>query len=201
MRTIMVIVSRRTLELTKDTTLSGGTHDGAILVCSQPITLTPAFVDMGSSFACTIVNLSCGRVTFAPGITTSNGFRTLPTGRLAELHAFTYSGGNVVFVEMEGGVTTLGPPGQVTGVTAAVTASSSVVLSWQAPTSGDTTSNYAVNYRQTSVGGVWTSLSAIGPSLTIGGLAAATMYDFQVLATNATGSGPASSIVSVATTS
>ena len=84
----MVTVSRRTLELTKDTTLSGGTHDGAILVCSQPVTLTPAFVDMGSSFACTIVNLSCGRVTFAPGITTSNGFRTLPTGQLAELHAF-----------------------------------------------------------------------------------------------------------------
>jgi hypothetical protein len=197
----MVTVSRRTLEITKDTTLSGGTHDGAILVCSQPVTLMPAFVDMGSSFACTIVNLSCGRVTFAPGITTSNGFRTLPTGQLAELHAFTYSGGNVVFVEMEGGVTTLGPPGQVTRVTAGVTASSSVVLSWQAPTSGDPTSNYAVNYRQTSVGGAWTSLSAIGPSLMIGGLAAATMYDFQVIAANATGSGPASSIVNVPTAS
>ena len=114
-------VRRRTLEITMDTTLSGGTHDGAILVCSQPVTLTPAFVDMGSSFACTIVNLSCGRVTFAPGITTSNGFRTLPYGsELADLHAFTYSGGNVVLVEMEGGVTTLGPPGQVTRVTAAV---------------------------------------------------------------------------------
>ena len=84
----MVTVSRRTLEITKDTTLNGGAHDGAILVCSQPVTLTPAFVDMGSSFACTIVNLSCGRVTFSPGITTSNGFRTLPTGQLAERHAF-----------------------------------------------------------------------------------------------------------------
>ena len=53
----MVTVSRRTLEITKDTTLNGGAHDSAILVCSQPVTLTPAFVDMGSSFACTIVNL------------------------------------------------------------------------------------------------------------------------------------------------
>ena len=89
----MVTVNRRAVEITKDTTLNGGTHDGAILVCSRPVTLTPAFVDMGSSFTCTIVNLSCGRVTFAPGITTSNGFRTLPTGQLAQVHAFTYLGG------------------------------------------------------------------------------------------------------------
>jgi hypothetical protein len=155
---------------------------------------------MGSGFACIIVNVSCGDVTFAPGITSSNGLCTLPTGQSAELWAFTYSGGNVVFVQMEGGVTVLGAPGQVTGLTAGVTASSSVVLSWRAPTSGGATSNYVVSYRQTSVEGSWTSLSASGTSLAIDGLAASTMYDFQVTAANATGNGPASSIISLATT-
>ena len=193
-------ISRRVIEITTAATLDSGVHDGAILVCSQPVTLTPAFVDMGSGFTCVIVNLSCGNVTFAPGMTTSNGLRTLPTGQSAELCAFTYSGGNVVFVQMEGGVTVLGAPGEVTGLTAGVTSSSSVVLSWRAPTSGCAASNYVVLYRQTSDGGSWTSLSASGTSLTVNGLAAATMYDFQVNATNVTGNGPASAIICVATT-
>jgi len=154
---------------------------------------------MGSGFSCTIINLSSGAVAFAPPVTTSNGRLTLPPGQSALLRALTYSGGDVVFVDMEGGVSVLGAPGQVTGPAVTVTGSDSVVLSWRTPSAGDAVSSYLVNYRQTSLGGDWTFLSASGNCLTVTGLLAATGYDFQVSAVNATGSGPASCIVSATT--
>jgi hypothetical protein len=64
----------------------------------------------------------------------------------------------------------------------------------EAPTTGGAATGYTVNYRVTSVGGAWTAQSATGTGLTASGLAAATGYDFEVIANNATGSGPASSI-------
>jgi len=184
-----------TVELSSTTTLTGCAHNGAILVCSQPVTIVPAFVSMGEGFTCTVINLSAGPVTFAGPLVSSNGSSTLPIGLAARMCALTYSGGNVVFVDMQGGVSTLGAPGQVTGLTAGVINGSSVVLSWRTPTSGDSVASYAVNYRQSSVGGAWTTLSAAGNSATVSGLLANTMYDFQVTAVNATGAGPASSIM------
>ena len=110
---------RPVVEISANTTLDGSIHNGAILVCSQPITLTPAFVNMGSGFTCSVVNLSGGNVTFAAGIVTSSGTQTLPTGQAAELRAFTYSGGNVVFAALAGGAPAT-PPGQVTGLAVGV---------------------------------------------------------------------------------
>ena len=46
----------------------------------------------------------------------------------------------------------------------------------------------------TSLGGAWTLQSAAGTSLIVSGLAAATQYDFTVIANNAAGSGAASSV-------
>ena len=183
------------IELAINTTLDGSVHNGDILVCSQPITLTPAFVNIGSGFTCSVVNVSGGNVTLAAGITTSSGNQTLPTGQAAELRAFTYTGGNVVFAGIAGGGAPAQPPGQVTGLTVGVTTSASVALSWQAPASDGAATGYMVNYRVTAVGGAWTSQSAAGTALTVSGLAAATQYDFEIIANNAAGSGAASAIV------
>ena len=43
------------IEITTNTTLDGTVHNGRILVCSQPITLSPALVNMGSGFNCDIL--------------------------------------------------------------------------------------------------------------------------------------------------
>jgi hypothetical protein len=183
------------LELTVNTTLDGTIHNGAILVCSQPITLTPAFPNMGSGFTCSVVNVSGGNVTFGAGVTTSSGVQTLPTSQSAELRAFTCTNGNVVFAGMAGGPAPTQPPGQVTGLSIGVATPSSVALTWQAPAAGGAAAGYTVDYRITSVGGAWTSQSAAGTSMTVSGLAAATQYDFQVIANNLAGSGAASSVV------
>src|SRR5215472_433586 len=102
-------------EITCTTTLTGSPHHGATLVCSQPVTLIAKFPNLGEGFTCTVVNLSAGLVTFAAPVISSNGALALPTGQIARLYALSYSGGDVVFVEMEGGVSLLGTPGQVTG--------------------------------------------------------------------------------------
>jgi hypothetical protein len=185
---------RPVLEITINTTLDGTIHNGAILVCSQPVTLTPAFVNMGSGFTCSVVNVSGGNVTFATGITTSSGSPILAASQAAELRAFSYAGGNAVFAGIAAGVP-VQPPGQVTSLAVGVTMPSSVALSWQAPGTGGAPTGYTVNYRVTAVGGAWTAQGAIGTSLSVIGLAAATQYDFQVVATNAAGNGVASPLV------
>ena len=184
---------RPVVEISINTTLDGTIHNGAILICSQPITLTPAFPNMGSGFTCSVVNLSGGNITFGVGIVASSGTPTLPTGQAAELRAFTYSSGNVVFAAIAGGALAQ-PPGQVTGLAVGVATSSSVSLTWQAPAAGGAATGYTVNYRVTSLGGAWTLQSAAGTSLIVSGLAAATQYDFTVIANNAAGSGAASSV-------
>ena len=93
MRTKLPGYRRPVVEIAANTTLDGSLHNDAILVCSQPVTLTPAFVNMGSGFACSVINVSGGAVTFAAGITTSSGSQTLDTGLAAELRAVSYSGG------------------------------------------------------------------------------------------------------------
>jgi hypothetical protein len=182
---------RPVVEIAANTTLDGTLHNGAILVCSQPITLTPAFPNMGSGFICAVVNLSSGPVTFAAGITTSTGSPTLGIDQTAELRAFSYSGGQVVFAQIGSGTA----PGQVTGLVIGAITSSSIVLAWQAPGTGGSAIGYTVNYRVTALGGAWTSQSATGTSLAVSGLSAATQYDFQVVANNVAGSGATSAIV------
>jgi hypothetical protein len=186
---------RPVLELTVNTTLDGTIHNDAILVCSQPITLTPAFLNMGSGFTCTVINVSNGNVTFATGISTSSGVPTLPASQSAELCAFTCTNGNVVFAALAGGPAPSQPPGQVTGLSIGTATAYSLALTWQPPGAGGAATGYTVNYRITSVGGAWSPQSASGTSMTVSGLAAATQYDFEVIANNLAGSGPASSSV------
>jgi hypothetical protein len=188
------------VELSTNTTLDGTVHNGRLLICSQPVTLSPAPLNMGSGFYCDVLNLSGGNVTFSAGITTSGGTSILPTGQSAALRALTYSGGSVVFatlsnsaVATSGGGTGASAPGQVVGLATSGSTTSSLTLTWSAPGSGGASSSYTVQYRTTGTT-TWTSFASgiTATAATVTGLAAGTSYDFQVTAVNAQGAGPAS---------
>jgi hypothetical protein len=91
------IATQRVVELTTNTVLDATAHNDAILVCSQPLTLSANFANMGSGFACDVLNLSTGLVTMGTGITVGSGQPTLAARLAARLVAVTYSGGNLVF--------------------------------------------------------------------------------------------------------
>jgi hypothetical protein len=91
------IATQRVVELTTNTVLDATAHNDAILVCSQPLTLSANFANMGSGFACDVLNLSSGVVTMGTGITVGSGTTGLQAQMAARLVAVTYSSGNVVF--------------------------------------------------------------------------------------------------------
>jgi hypothetical protein len=192
------------VEITTDTTLDGTVHNGRILVCSQPVTLTPVFVNMGSGFSCDVLNLSGGNVTLATGIITSSGLPSLPSGEAASLRGVSYSGGNVVFAAMSGSGTAGAPavaPGQVTGLQAVDISPEGLVLSWSLPATGGVPASYVIQLRQTGTSS-WSTANASlsGTTATVSGLSAATSYDFTITATNGAGPGPASAIFTASTT-
>ena len=189
---------RPVVELSVNTTLDGIVHNGRILVCSQPVTLAPAFVNMGSGFACQVVNLSGGIVTLGAGITTSTGLPSLLPGQYAEIMGLTYSGGNVIYAGVSSSVITA--PGTVTGLTAAGATSSSMSVNWVAPATGGIPTSYTVQYRVTGVT-AWSvaSNAVIATSFVISGLNPATSYDFEVFGVNAGGTGSPSASVTAAT--
>jgi hypothetical protein len=192
------------VELTTNTTLDGTIHNGRILICSQPITLSPASLNMGSGFHCDVINLSSGIVTFASGITTSSGVPTLLNGQSASLRVASYSGGTIIFATTAGGASG-GPapavPGQVINLVTSNPTANGVSLSWSAPTSGGAVSSYTIQYR---VSGTTTwSTYATGittTNSTVSGLSSSTGYDFQVLAVNSGGAGQPSSVATGTTT-
>ncbi len=188
------------LELSTSITLDGTVHNGRLLVCSAPLTLSPAFLNMGSGFNCEVLNLSSGSVIFAPGITTSSGQATLAPGQMAMLRGVSYSGGSVVFAAISGAnAASASLPGQVTGVISTAATSNSIALTWSAPATGGTPTGYTVQYRISGTGTWSTALSGVGMTATIGGLSAVTSYDLSVTALNAAGLGLSSSILTVAT--
>lgn len=190
------------VEITANTTIDGTVHNCRVLVCSQPVTLTPISDNMGIGFYCDIVNLSSGTVSFGGNVITSSGQPNLAPGQAATIRCLLYSGGTVVyaFVGGNGSVSTV--PGSITNLVSATQTVSSVGLAWNAPTSGAAATGYLVEYRPTGAT-TWTvSNQAIsGPAYTVTGLAAGTTYDFGVFATNASGSGLISTILTVPTSS
>src|ERR1700733_2098361 len=85
------------------------------------------------------------------------------------------------------------PPGAPTGLTVTGTTSSSVSLSWTAPSG--TVTGYDVDENGSQV------TTATGTSATVTGLAASTSYSFTVAAYNSAGTSPQSSQVSATTAS
>jgi hypothetical protein len=192
---------RPVVELTENTNLDGSTHNNSLLICSQGVTITPTGT-MGSGFMCDVVNVSGSNVTLGAGITTSNAGNVLPTGESARICSATYSGGTVNFATLSAGSGGAAPaaPSQVTGLAASGATSSTMTLSWTAPSSGGTPTAYTVNYRVTGTS-PWSSAttSASASPFTVTGLSASTSYDFEIIATNSGGSGTASSTVTAST--
>ncbi len=182
---------RPVLEISSNTTLDGTIHNGRLLICSQPVTLTPVALNMGSGFHCDVLNLSGADVTLGVGILTSSGSAQLPSGQTAAISVATYSGGTVVFASVSGTVTQAAPtqaPGQVTGLTATSPTTSTIDLAWTPPSSGGAVASYLVRWSPAGVN-AWTQIDNIsGTSTMVSGLTASTSYDFQVRATNASGS-------------
>ena len=73
---------RPVVEITANTTLDGTIHNGAILVCSQPVTLTPAR-QHGQRLLLRRGQPGAGNVTFGSGIITSSGSTSLLSGQAA----------------------------------------------------------------------------------------------------------------------
>lgn len=92
-------------------------------------------------------------------------------------------------------------PGAPVGVSVVSATSSSLGVSWQAPTTGGTPTSYTVQYKLTTVSTYTNLASVTGTTATITGLVAATSYNVQVLATNSTGTGAVSSPAATGTTS
>lgn len=187
-----------TVEISTNTTLDGIVHNGRVLICSQPITLGSAFINMGNGFYCRVINLSNGSVILGPGITTSTGIPVLLPGQYADISGITYSGGNIVYAGLSTSI--IAPPNAVSGLTASTISSTAISLTWVAPASGASPASYTVQYRASRTTGWSTAANGIiGPSYTVSGLSASTSYDFEVIGVGAGGAGVASATVTATT--
>jgi hypothetical protein len=93
------------VEIEVNTNLDTTIHNGRLLICSQPLTLTPLTPNMGTGFQCTVINASAGNVTLASGFISSNGSLVLAPWQSATLSCATYSAGTVAFAAMPAAAT------------------------------------------------------------------------------------------------
>jgi Fibronectin type III domain len=191
------------VEITVNTNLDTTVHNGRLLICSQPVTLTPLVSNMGSGFQCTVINASTGNLTLSSGFVSSNGSLALAPWESATLSCATYSAGTIAFAAMPATSTAaISVPGQVDGVSSSGITSSTITVSWQAPSSGGVVSSYIVQYRLTGTT-TWSSgASVVGvTTYQLTGLQAGTSYDIAVQAQNPGGLGAAASVLTVLTSS
>ena len=78
------------IELTSNSQLDSSVHNGKLIICSQPITIT-AGGTMGSGFQCTIINVSSGTCNLSGFTATSSGAGTLTPGQSAIIYTAAYS--------------------------------------------------------------------------------------------------------------
>jgi hypothetical protein len=188
------------IEVTANTNLDTTVHNGRLLICSQPITLTPLTTNMGNGFGCSVINASTGSVTLGPGFVSSNGSQVLMPWQTATLSCLTYSAGTIAFAAMPAATTVVSPPSQVSSLATSGLTSSTITVSWQPPSSGGVVSSYIVQYRLTGTTS-WSSSPLVVGATTyqLTALQAATSYDVVVQAQNAAGAGAASPILTVVT--
>lgn len=186
------------VEITTNTNLDATVHNGRILVCSQPVTLTPIFANMGAGFTCSVVNLSGSSVTLGTGIITSTGTSLLLSGQSCVIQGIAYSAGNVAYASMSSGtvLTTLVVPGSATNLFIGAVTNTSMALAWSPPSTGGAVSEYTLQYRLNgTTAWSYSSPAGMATTFTITGLQPSTAYDFSVVAGNAAGNAPASGTV------
>ena len=188
------------VEITTNTNLDTTVHNGRILICSQPVTLTPLTANMGSGFECLVINASGGNIALGTGFVTSSGGLALTPWQSATLYCLTFSGGTIAFASMPTAGAAIALPSQVPGVASSAITSSTITVSWLAPTAGGAVSSYTVEYRPTGTT-AWTMSASLAGTLSylITGLLPASSYDILVQAQNAAGAGLPSGILTVVT--
>ncbi|HBK05784.1 MAG TPA: hypothetical protein DDZ81_07940 [Acetobacteraceae bacterium] len=189
------------VEIATNTNLDTTVHNGRILICSQPVTLTPLTANMGNGFQCEVINASSGSLTLGTGFVTSNGSLALTPWQSATLSCVTYSGGTVAFASMPTAGAANALPGQVVSVSNSLSTSSTITVAWQAPSSGGAVSSYTVQYRPTGTS-AWSASPLVvnATSYLIAGLQPSSSYDIFVQAQNATGVGLPSGTLTAVTT-
>jgi hypothetical protein len=186
-----------TLELTTDTTLSAAVHNGRMLVCSQPVTVTSAPTSMGNGFTCDLLNVSAGNITLGGGVTTSSGTSILAPGQAATVTCVTYSGGTLVFAWLSVSASSFGVPGQVSDLAVSSESFDTITLTWA--TLSPSPTSYTIQYRVSGTAGWSTAPSVTALECTVTGLLSASSYDFVVSAANNAGVGIPSAIVTAST--
>jgi hypothetical protein len=88
------------VEIEVNTNLDATIHNGRLLVCSQPVILTPVTPNMGSGFQCTVINASAGNVALDSRFISSSGSLMLAPWQSATLSCATYSAGTIAFAAM-----------------------------------------------------------------------------------------------------
>lgn len=187
------------VEITTNTNLDTTVHNGRILICSQAITLTPLISNMGSGFQCTVVNASPGNITLGSGFVSSSGSLELAPWQSATLSCATYSAGTIAFAAMPTATSVAALPDQVGDLSSSAT-STTITVSWQAPSGAGIVASYIVQFRLTGTTS-WSSSAPITRATTyqLTSLQAATSYDVIVTAQNVAGLGAASAVLTVVT--
>ena len=188
------------IELTANINLDPVLHNARILICSQPITITAVAGVVTSGFRCELINASSGVVTLGTGFVSSTGATTLTSWQSAFLLGVTYSGGTVTYASISG---TAGGnvllPGQVGNVSSSGAGTTFITVSWQAPQTGPTPAGY-IPLSRVSGTSVWTTWPEVASTtFQATGLTPSTSYDFAIQAAAASGTGPASTILTVTT--
>ena len=191
----MPLWRRPVIELSANTTLNGTSHNNALLVCSSSVTVSVSAASLGSGFSCELINASSGPVTFSGSILSSTGSTQLAPFQCGTIQCITYSGGTVVYASIGAGSSATMAPGQASGLVASSIASTSITLTWSAPTSGGIVSVYSVQYRVTGTTPWLLAGQTNGAqTFTVNGLLVATSYDFTIGTANSVGAGPISAI-------
>ncbi len=90
---------------------------------------------------------------------------------------------------------TLSPPGQVLGLKTSNATTSGMSLAWTPPASGGTVSSYTIQYCVSGTSSwVMATSSFTSTCYTVTALLPTTSYEFEVTASNAAGTGPASNV-------
>jgi hypothetical protein len=196
----MSLRRRTVIELRANTTLDALLHNNALLVCSGSIVISAVSSNLGTGFACELLNVSAGSVTLSAGILTSNGSGLLSSSQCCSIFCVTYSAGTIIYATVGGGSSAVPSPGQVSGLVSASVNSTTILVSWSAPTAGGPVSAYSVQYRVTGTP-TWLAAgqSSGATNFAMTGLQPMTSYDVSVSALNTTGPGVASATITVAT--
>jgi hypothetical protein len=179
------IAVQRVVELTTNTALDATGHNDAILVCSQPLTLSANFANMGSGFVCTVLNLSAGVVTMGTGITVASGYTSLGPGLSAHLVAVTYSGGSIVFWSgtTQTGGTTISSGGSNTSSGGSTVSSGGSIVSSGGSTvtsGGSSTSTATLTFVTAPSGSYTTGQTNVGVNATLDPGTASTSVQFGI---------------------